>query len=334
MRLRTGPARGRPPMEFADIIIVGGGPAGSTCAWKLREAGADVLLLDKQAFPREKLCAGWLTPRCARDLNLTGYPHVLIPFKRFRIRFRGVPLPLPTRQYSVRRYELDDWLLRRAGVPVQRHHVRRVERAADGFLIDGRYRCRVVVGAGGTACPVYRSLFAVARPRAPADLIVSMESEFLCEPRDTECRLWFCDNGLPGYAWYVPKGTRYVNVGVGGYGAAIRNRGQTIAGHWDRFTQGLVAGGLLPARAFDRTGYAYFLRRESGGVEDRGAFLVGDAAGVATRDMGEGIGPSVESAMLAASSILTGKPYSLAGVTRYSLPGLLSANVREPYRNR
>ena len=42
---------------MADAIVVGGGPAGSTCAWKLREAGLDVIVLDRAAFPRTKLCA-------------------------------------------------------------------------------------------------------------------------------------------------------------------------------------------------------------------------------------------------------------------------------------
>src|ERR1035437_8315184 len=50
-------------METADAVVVGGGPAGSTSARKLREAGLDVLVLDKAVFPRDKPCAGWVTPQ-------------------------------------------------------------------------------------------------------------------------------------------------------------------------------------------------------------------------------------------------------------------------------
>ena len=57
-------------MQKADAIVVGGGPAGSTCAWKLREAGLDVLVLDRATFPRTKLCAGWVTPEALQDLEL------------------------------------------------------------------------------------------------------------------------------------------------------------------------------------------------------------------------------------------------------------------------
>ena len=45
-----------------DALIVGGGPAGSSCARQLRRAGLDVLIMDKQEFPRDKVCAGWITP--------------------------------------------------------------------------------------------------------------------------------------------------------------------------------------------------------------------------------------------------------------------------------
>ncbi len=45
-----------------DVLIVGGGPAGATCARQLTRAGLDVLVMDKQHFPRDKVCAGWITP--------------------------------------------------------------------------------------------------------------------------------------------------------------------------------------------------------------------------------------------------------------------------------
>ena len=49
-------------MDRCDVLIVGGGPAGSTCARALRQAGLDVVVMDKAVFPRDKTCAGWITP--------------------------------------------------------------------------------------------------------------------------------------------------------------------------------------------------------------------------------------------------------------------------------
>jgi menaquinone-9 beta-reductase len=52
----------------ADVIVVGAGPAGSTAAFHLAQAGVDVLLIEKTAFPREKVCGDGLTPRATKQL--------------------------------------------------------------------------------------------------------------------------------------------------------------------------------------------------------------------------------------------------------------------------
>ncbi|HET7326737.1 MAG TPA: geranylgeranyl reductase family protein [Nocardioidaceae bacterium] len=56
----------------ADVIVVGAGPAGSTAAYHLAKSGVDVLLLEKTAFPREKVCGDGLTPRAVRSLIRMG----------------------------------------------------------------------------------------------------------------------------------------------------------------------------------------------------------------------------------------------------------------------
>ena len=50
-------------MHSCDVLIVGGGPAGSACAWKLARSGFDVAILDRARFPRDKVCGGWITPK-------------------------------------------------------------------------------------------------------------------------------------------------------------------------------------------------------------------------------------------------------------------------------
>jgi len=61
-----------PPTEEADVIVVGAGPAGSTTAFYLAQAGLDVLLLEKAHFPREKVCGDGLTPRAVKSLVSMG----------------------------------------------------------------------------------------------------------------------------------------------------------------------------------------------------------------------------------------------------------------------
>jgi flavin-dependent dehydrogenase len=57
-------------METCDVLIAGGGPAGSTCAWRLQQAGLDVVVMDRATFPRDKVCAGWITPQVLADVGL------------------------------------------------------------------------------------------------------------------------------------------------------------------------------------------------------------------------------------------------------------------------
>src|SRR5579859_3477147 len=56
------------PADSADVIVVGAGPAGSSTAFYLAQAGLDVLLLEKSHFPREKVCGDGLTPRAVKQL--------------------------------------------------------------------------------------------------------------------------------------------------------------------------------------------------------------------------------------------------------------------------
>lgn len=313
-------------MITATVIIIGGGPAGATCARELAKRGIDALVLDKCDFPRTKLCAGWITPKVLEDLELRprDYPHSIICYHRIRFYFRGVPVPVPTRQYAIRRREFDHFLLKRAGVPVHRHNARNIRQSRGRYIIDDTYQCDFLVGAGGTHCPVYKSLFSEMHPRDPDRLIATVEEEFPFQWDDHECRLWFFDNGLPGYSWYVPKKNGYLNVGIGGKRSSLKKRGETIKDHWHRFMEKLAEKGLAAGYRFSPRGHLYYTRGHTDNTVQRGnAFIVGDAAALASRDMGEGIGAAVESGMLAARSIATGRAYSTQNISRWSAPRIL-----------
>ncbi|MBN1464982.1 NAD(P)/FAD-dependent oxidoreductase, partial [candidate division KSB1 bacterium] len=225
----------------------------------------------------------------------------------------------PTRQYAIRRIEFDHWLLQRSAAPVHQHEVTTIRREGDAFIIDDDYRCRYLVGAGGTACPVYRTFFREQNPRNRTFQITTLEDEFPCDYSDPHCRLWFFDHGLPGYSWYVPKKGGYVNVGIGGKVEALRSRGETIQQHWDLFAEKLINRRLLPHLQPKPKGYTYHLRQPVHSMQSDNVFIIGDSAGLATLDMGEGIGPAVESGLRAARSILSGKKYSLRFLSRYSI---------------
>ena len=72
-----------------------------------------------------------------------------------------------------------------------------------------------------------------------------------------------------------------------------------------------------------QAGHSYFLRGSKDVEQKDNAFVIGDAAGLATRDLCEGIGPAIRSGIRAADSIALGNPYRLSSINRLSLPGLL-----------
>ncbi|HKD52732.1 MAG TPA: NAD(P)/FAD-dependent oxidoreductase [Steroidobacteraceae bacterium] len=310
-------------MRSCDVLIVGGGPAGSTAAWKLRRAGADVLVLDRESFPRLKLCAGWITPEVVRELGMdvASYPHRLLTFPRLRVHLGRLHVPVACVQYSIRRFEFDAWLLERSGAPVQQHTVRHIAADGDGYVVDGVFRARYLIGAGGTRCPVYRELFRDLNPRASELQIVTLEHEIEYEWHDPDCHLWFFEEGLPGYSWYVPKERGWLNVGVGAIAERMKARGQDIRQHWAHLA-GKLDRSLAPGAHYDPGGYSYYLRGRVDVVRRDNAFITGDAAGLASRDLGEGIGPAIRSGLRAAAAILEGTPYRLDDVTGLSIASI------------
>ncbi len=300
-------------MEHRDVIIVGGGPAGSTLARALGGAGLAVTVLDRRTFPRDKTCAGWITPAvvAALDLDLDDYARgrVLQPIHGFRVgllggalvahRHAGAPV-----SYGIRRCEFDHYLLARCGAEVRTGAAVTSLRREDGaWIVDERLHAPLLVGAGGHFCPVARAL-GVDLGRAET-VVGAQEIEFeLSEAQLRDCpvapdepRLYFCPD-LAGYGWVFRKG-RWLNVGLG------RERPAGLAAQMDAFRAALVAEGTLPADAPARpSGHAYLLygsaRRP---LVAEGALLVGDAAGLAYTQSGEGIRPAVESALLAARTV-------------------------------
>ncbi|MDY0093493.1 MAG: NAD(P)/FAD-dependent oxidoreductase [Candidatus Vecturithrix sp.] len=307
-------------MIHSNIIIIGGGPAGSTCAWKLRQQGVECIILDKQAFPRPKLCAGWITPEVLSDLQMTAdeYPHSLRHLRQLQVYLGRRTCRIKAHQYAIRRVEFDHWLLQRSDATVYRHEVKQIRKERDLYVLDDRYTCKFLVGAGGTSCPVYRTLFRPLYPRAATRLVVTLEQEFPYAYQDDDCHLWFFQHRLPGYAWYVPKEDGYLNIGIGGFVESLKARQASIRLHWQWFAQELKQRSLIKDYPFEPRGYAYYTRSRDEHVQQDNAFLIGDAAGLATKDLAEGIGPAVRSGLLAADAIISGQPLSLTSIRKYS----------------
>ncbi len=124
----------------------------------------------------------------------------------------------------------------------------------------------------------------------------------------------------------MPKGGGYLNIGIGGKLAAMKSRKTSIEQYWSFFIQKLDRLSLVRTYRFHPRGYNYYLRQKRSTVQLDRIFLVGDSASLATRDMGEGIGPAVESGLRAAGTITRGCVYSIESIPSYSMPGIVTSN--------
>jgi flavin-dependent dehydrogenase len=119
-----------------------------------------------------------------------------------------------------------------------------------------------------------------------------------------------------------------VNVGLGGKAETIKARPLRLQDYWNRFVQKLASEGLVDKSDYEPSGYSYYLRGRADTVRRGNAFIVGDAVGLASVDMGEGIGPAVQSALLAAHAIASDAEYDLASIGQYSVPGFFRNKAR------
>jgi flavin-dependent dehydrogenase len=310
-------------MREIETIIVGGGPAGSTCATELLAHGRRCLVLERQAMPRPKLCAGWITPKVLSDLGIqpADYPYGMLELRRFRLilgRRHQFVRTIATRQYSVRRIEFDPWLLARSETEVVRHTVRTIRREQDAYVIDDAFRCRYLVGAGGTACPVKKSLF----PEDQGRLIITREIEYPCTPRYPVCTVWYPFAGNLGYAWYVPKAGA-VNVGFGLAHSSAEKR--DLKALWLEFVGLLRRADCIDSDPPGPKGHPYYCGDRRKQLRRDNAWIIGDAAGLATLDLAEGIGPAIESGTLAARDILGIETYSAGKITSTSIGPLIAS---------
>ena len=335
----------RAATDDADVIIVGAGPAGAAAAHYLALMGLDVLLLEKATFPRDKVCGDGLTPRAVAELIRMGVPTPESEgwIRNWGLRTYGaghcieIPWPeladMPSYGLARSRMNLDETLTRHAeasgarleeGTAVTgpiRHErsgrilgvtYRKVDAAGKRTGVEGSYRARIVIDAGGVSARLATTMGIEKNDNRPMGVAIRT---YFKTPRhddpmmESHLELWDGEPGKsnlqPGYGWIFALGDGTANVGLGSLSSTAKPTKldyKALFAQWMRnappeweFTPenqiGRLRSAALPM-AFNRKPHY-----------TQGLLLIGDSGGMVSPFNGEGIAYALQSGRIAADVI-------------------------------
>lgn len=313
-----GRSRLRADQKKWDVIVVGGGPGGSSAARHCARLGLETLVLEKSRFPRPKVCAGGVSQAALQEIGLPFPPELVervgrLLRSRWGTRFLDVASARPF-VYLVTRSRFDQhllWAARQAGAEVKEGvAVAGVLAERDRVVVvtpERTFAAMVVVGADGVRSRVARAFRPDLGPRETglclaAEIPVTVDQRANLLEDGIEVRY-----GVPprGYGWIFPKAGA-VSVGVGAAWAGFRRPGRALL---HLLNSSSLASPLGPDWPWDQSMLRGHLRAHLvpfGGrrrpVAWERVFLVGDAAGFADPFTGEGIRWACLSGRLAAEA--------------------------------
>lgn len=324
-----------------EVLVVGAGPAGSAAARTLARAGVDVVLIDQQAFPRDKVCGDGLIPDAHRAMAKLGVLDEVMalaqPVKHLRcIAPRGGCIDVPGTLAVLPRRQLDLVLCRAAAEAGARMHapLRFIEPLEDAGRVVGarlqghdedraprEIRARWVLLASG-AVPQASLAAGVCDRRTPSGVALRgyVKNDAMVG-RITELEVAWHRRLKPGYGWIFPCRDGVFNIGVG---VAQSHRRDALGRHrmldvnlrevFAAFTEvhaparELMEGGTLLG---ELKGAPLRCSLEGARRSRPGLLVAGEAAGSTYALTGEGIGKALETGVLAAEAVIEGRRLSL-----------------------
>lgn len=331
--------------ESTEVLVIGGGPAGSAAGYWLARHGHDVTIVEKKRFPRDKTCGDGLTPRAVKQLADMGLADELDRFHRYHgLRATGMGRELelawpshtryPPYGYVVRRRELDALVATNAEKEGARvlQGFEALEPVTDRGFVRGavvrsdggettEIRARFTIVADGANSRFGRALGTFRTKEWPYGTAIRTywESPRHAEPW-IESALDVKDrngNPMPGYGWIFPVGDGTVNIGVGLLSTFRDFKSVNTTHLLDAYAHQIAEKWQIDPR--HPTCKATSGRIPMGGSVGPKAgptyLVIGDAAGSVNPFNGEGIDYAYETARMAADvlheALASGNPGAL-----------------------
>lgn len=308
-----------------DVVIVGAGPAGSTAAKLLTEAGRNVCLIDRDKFPRKKSCAAWVSVKTFEmfeyldeiEDKLIELPFAGLTFHSPDLSESGTFTERGPSGYLTSRSRFDHVLLRlarTAGAKIKLGvAVTKIEANEESVTVhlddDTSVEASVLIGAdGSTSLVAHQMGLHSTFPTGHGILCVSEEMNYSAKKveaffdKDHGIHIMLAYRDHPGYGWVFPK-RNSVHVGLG-----IRQDNPAKAeAMFDDFITDLKKAEILPPELNPKEPVQW-LNPAGAALDFEGhvgkrTILIGDAGGFVTAGSGEGIFPAMWSARIAADVI-------------------------------
>ncbi len=294
-------------MPDFDLVILGAGPAGTAAAIQARTLGLSVALVDKALFPRQKLCGGLVTGRCATHLSDIFGMQITADLFETRRNFefylkhqslgdlQNVP-PL----HLTMRWDFDNHLLKQAfaagAADYTGHRIEALDFKANKVALGEveTLSYKLLIAADGVQSLTAKSLFGKPFSQDSIGFALEVEGPSQAPTEATPIRIDFAAADW-GYGWSFPKKSS-TTIGLGGLHAENPDMKSHLATYLDKLGTGQTAkvkGHFLPFGA----------PRPIPGKGN--VLLVGDAAGLVDPITGEGIGHAIHSGALAARAAKT-----------------------------
>jgi geranylgeranyl reductase family protein len=312
-----------------DVLIAGGGPAGSYLAYQLADAGVRVIVLEAKRFPRDKVCGDGVSPVALAELekmgitNLPGFETVNeISKVGLFINQEKVIIDLPKTDRSpfhariIPRFVLDNWLYEAAKTKgaVFKEDTRLVHFVANATMVTAQVtsegvtsfiRSKLIVGADGSNSTVARILNGVKPPEKFQLLGLRAYYENVNGPND-RVDIFFSKENFPGIYWMFPSGSKDANIGMAMLASTLPKNDRTavslLTGHIAQNTNiaERIGTGTLKGKI---AGWPLTFYNPQSSITGNRLLLIGDAAGLINPLSGDGIQYALLSARWAAECI-------------------------------